>query len=178
MSGQHWVPFGRIGRARGLAGEVSVWPYNEDSSNVSALRQVRVEPGGALYAVDSVRRLARSVGMRLSGVSDHRAAQALCGSELFCLRDEWETPADGQHYAVDLVGCRVEGLPDGIRGQVRAVLFYAGRPVLETELRAPDGRTGLLDIPYASAIASSVDVAAGCITVHLPDGLMEIAQWT
>jgi 16S rRNA processing protein RimM len=178
MSTPRWVPFGRIGRPHGLTGEITVWPYNHGSANAASLRRVKVEPAGETFAVAGAKQLPRGVCLRLTGVGDRGAAQALCGKELWCRRQDWDDPPVGQYYAADLVGCRVEGLPDGLRGEVRAVIFPAGQALLVTVLTAPDQRQGQLEIPFVPAIARVVDVAAGSITVHLPDGLLELTQWT
>jgi 16S rRNA processing protein RimM len=90
--------------------------------------------------------------VRLAGVSDRDAAQALRGQSLLVLGDREELGPE-EWYDDDLVGCRIDGL-----GDVRAVLHGPSCDVLEV------GDDKML-IPLVRDAVTRVDTDAGVIEV-------------
>ncbi len=103
------VAVGRIGRAHGVEGSF----YLE--------RPLRALEVGATVTVAGLgRQVERSAGtparplVRLSGVGDRDAAEALRGEDL--LAEEEQATLDRDEWlAADLVGCRVDGLGEVLR---------------------------------------------------------------
>lgn len=93
--------------------------------------------------------------VRLSGVGDRSAAEALRGQELLGPPDEAAEPVEGEWDVADLIGCEVPGV-----GRVRRVVAAPSCDVLEV------GEEGVL-VPFVSDAVRRVDPAAGVIEVDL-----------
>jgi 16S rRNA processing protein RimM len=168
---------GKVVAAQGLAGEVRVLPLSDfperftsagwrwlrarggDPRAVSLLRG-RALPGKDLYV------------LRLAGVEDRAAAEALVNQEL--LVDAAARPAlePGEFHWLDLKGLEVRLLPAGEPLGRVTDLIHAGNDLLEVEIREPPGRKLL--IPFVPAIVPEVRPAEGWLGITPPPGLLEL----
>ena len=103
--------------------------------------------------------------IRIAGVDDADAAQALVGAQLTIARED--APLNtGEYFDADLVGCRLLD-EDGIeRGVVVDVLHYPNQDLLVI------GAARVL-LPLIAAFIASVDVARKEIRVTVPAGLLD-----
>jgi 16S rRNA processing protein RimM len=153
------VVAGRVGRPHGLDGafrvELAIPGF------LTRGRVVRVK-GRAAEVVAAGGTAERPV-VRLAGVEDRTAAEALRGSELLVPRREAPALEEDEWYAADLVGCRVT---DGARavGEVRALVPLPSCEALEV---ARPGEGEPLLVPLVRDAVRSVDVEAGRIDVDL-----------
>src|SRR5437867_2934201 len=141
---------GRVGRAHGLDGSFYVEAPAPELLSVGAELSVR----GAALRVDRLAGTDTRPLVRLSGVGDRAAAEALRGAELVA---EVEAPAAaaGEWDASELVGCEVPGI-----GSVRRVVAAPSCDLLEV------GDAGVL-VPFVSDAIRRVDPAAGVIEADL-----------
>ena len=180
------IAVGRILRAHGIRGELKVEAWSDVADRFSVGRDLRVEPAAA-SGLSPVRR--RITGcrpdrgillIRLDGVDDRDAAEALRGAVLTV--DEADVPdaPEGFYYHYQLVGCRLEDHRAGDLGEVVEVIEDGGGHLLRVEKREPGqnstaqksrGLTVL--IPFVDAFLRRVDIAARQIEVELPEGLIE-----
>jgi 16S rRNA processing protein RimM len=142
---------GRVGRAHGLDGSFYV-----DYADVPMLVE-----GASLELDGRVAEVVRRAGtdarplIRLDGVEDRSAAEALRGRDLWVQSDGDEAGEAGEWDVADLVGCEVPGI-----GAVRRVVAAPSCDVLEV------GDEGVL-VPFVSDAVRRVDPAAGVIEVDL-----------
>jgi 16S rRNA processing protein RimM len=149
---------GRVGRAHGLDG----------SFYVTGARPRLLSEGGEVTVAGSVRRILRCAGVeqrpivRLEGVEDRTAAEALRGQPLTVTKSQAPVLGEGEWWAHELEGCIV---CDGERllGTVSGLLELPSCEVLE--VRREDG--GQLLVPMVRDAVRDVDVAAGRIEVSL-----------
>jgi 16S rRNA processing protein RimM len=147
-----------VGRAHGLDG----------SFYVTGARPRLLVEGGEVTVAGSVRRIVRCAGVerrpivRLYGVEDRSAVEALRGQTLTVARSHAPALGEGEWWAHELEGCTVV---DGERtvGTVGRLLELPSCEVLEV-LR--DGGGELL-VPLVRDAVRNVDVAAQCIEVSL-----------
>lgn len=142
---------GRAGRAHGLDGSFYVDAAVPELLAVGA----EIAVGGRRATV--VRRAGTDARplVRLSGVDDRTAAEALRGAELVAEPGEDAAAVAGEWDASELVGCEVPGI-----GSVRRVVAGPSCDVLEV------GDGGVL-VPLVSDAVRRVDPAAGIIEVDL-----------
>lgn len=144
-SGARQVAAGRVGRAHGLDGSFYVDHVSEP-----------LDPGTEVTIDGRPARVERRAGtddrpiVRLSGVDDRSAAEALRGHRI--LVDAGDLSA-GEYLSADLVGCEVRGL-----GVVRRVLNAPSCDLLEI------GDDAIL-VPFISDAIRSVDTDARVIEV-------------
>ena len=148
-----------------MRGELCVQPYASDPSRYDRLRRVVV--GGCERAVVAARPHGPDILVRLEGVGDRAAADALRGEELFVPASERAPLPEGRYYVDDLVGLAAVG-PDGAwLGRVEEVLALPAHDVLR--LSTPWGE-GL--VPMVKAMVLAVDLSAGRIVLDPPAGLL------
>jgi 16S rRNA processing protein RimM len=180
---QPMLEVGRIVAAQGLQGELRINPLSDFPERFTRPgrrwlrnRQGQVRPTTLL----SGRRLPGKelFVVRLEGVSDRTAAEALVGEELLVLADDRPRLAPGEFHLLDLLGLEVRLLEQADAsvgtpiGRVRDLL-HAGNDLLEVEL-SDNGGTVL--IPFVRAIVPQVELRGGWIGITPPPGLLELAD--
>ncbi|MBV9098343.1 MAG: ribosome maturation factor RimM [Frankiaceae bacterium] len=164
---------GRVARAHGIGGEVSVDVRTDDPDSRFALGQaLDTDPAdrGPL-TVEATRWHSGRLLVRFAQVPDRTGAEALRGTLLVADSSTSAAPGDDDDFwDHDLVGLRAE-TPDGVElGVVADVLHPPGPPLLA--VRRTDGAELL--VPFVRAIVPTVDVSAGRLVVTPPDGLLEL----
>ncbi len=157
-----WVAVGRVARAHGVRGVVRV-----AGASAETLRGL-----ARVFVGDERRELrASSAGeglLKLEGVDDRDAAEALRGADLWMPRDELPAEDEDELYLHDLLGCRLtdgEGAPIGT---VTAVESTGAQDLLVVQL--PSGREARVPYPLVTA----VDLEARTLACDLPEGLLEL----
>jgi 16S rRNA processing protein RimM len=165
--GPAWIAVGRIGRAHGVKGEVSVLPLSEVAS--------RFEPGSRLFlsegedrpvTVRAARRHHSRVLVAFQGVTDRDQAEAMQGAYLFVPASEAPTLPEGAFWTHELVGCLVVSDDGRELGRVREVMHTPANDVW-----AVDGEGGEVLVPALRDVVASVDVVGRRIVVHEIPGL-------
>jgi 16S rRNA processing protein RimM len=169
------VALGRVVGAHALAGEVRVrWLGDgpEHLLDATAL-WLGADPDGAGGRAVSVAG-ARSgrpgeLLLRLEGVADRDAAEALRG--LYLTADAQVLPPlpEGEHYWFELVGCRVEDTHGEPLGTVTEIWETGAHDVLVIE--GTDGRRRL--VPTAEDLLKEVDSDGRRIVIEVIPGLLD-----
>jgi 16S rRNA processing protein RimM len=123
----------------------------------------------ASHRVLSARQTPKGVLLRLEGVSDRDAAEALSGATVSVPRTDLPPLEQGEYYLCDLVGLEVSG-PSGAVGRVIEVQMYPSVDAIVIE--APSGEH--LEQPLLAEWLERVDVPGGCIALRSLDGLLEV----
>jgi 16S rRNA processing protein RimM len=166
---------GRVAKAHGVTGELVVEIRTDDP-------ELRFAPGVALrakasdqsernYVVEAVRPHGSRLLLRLAGVADRDAADALRGS-VFVIDSEELPPIDepDTYYDHQLEGLLVRTTDGRDIGTVAEVLHTAAGELLAVS-RADAGE---VLVPFVSAIVTSVSLDAGIVEIDPPEGLLEL----
>ena len=169
---------GRVVKAHGVAGEVVVEVRTDDPDQRFAngvILRGRPGRGDAMreFTVESVRWHGGRLLLRLSGVGDRDAADALRGV-LFVVDSAELPPIDDpdEFYDHQLEGLRVHTADGRDVGVVSEVLHTAAGELLA--VRAGEGTGAETLIPFVSAIVTSVSLADKSIQIDPPEGLLEL----
>lgn len=166
------VVVGRIGKAHGIRGEVTVEVRTDEP-------EVRFAPGAALLVagsdqvmhVDSMRSHGGGLLVGFAGIGDRNAAELLRGTLLEIDRPDGESPADeDEYYDSDLVGCTVREADGAHLGEVSEVVHLPAQDLLS--IRGSDGAEWLL--PLVRELVIDVDIAARLIIAQPPAGLIDV----
>jgi 16S rRNA processing protein RimM len=165
---------GRVAKAHGVTGEIVVEVRTDDP-------EARFAPGNTLrgkpktgperrYVVESVRNHGGRLLVRLDGVADRAAAEALRGV-LFLVDSEDLPPIaePDEFYDHQLEGLRVRTIAGVPVGTVAEVLHTAAGELLSVRTEQ-----GEVLVPFVSAIVTSVSVADRTIEIDPPEGLLEL----
>lgn len=165
---------GRIGRPHGVRGEVTIEVRTDEP-------EVRFAPGSVLDVEGTTRQVtvlgthwhSGRLLVRLAGVEDRNAAEALRGSILVVERPADERPDDPEeYYDPQLVGCTVEVGGEPV-GEVTEIVHLPAQDLLAVRLSGvPDSAADVL-VPFVRAIVPTVDVVARRIVVDPPAGLLD-----
>ncbi|HEX4360303.1 MAG TPA: ribosome maturation factor RimM [Pseudonocardia sp.] len=164
------VVVGRIGRAHGLTGEVSVLVRTDSPEQRFAPGTVFELGAGRRLTVAGTRWHKGALLVRLDGVADRDAAELLRGELLTIDAAELPLPEDpDEFHDHQLVGLRAE-LADG--ALVGAVTDVVHGPAGELLVVAREGAADAL-VPFVRDIVPTVDLAAGRLVLTPPDGLLD-----
>ena len=164
---------GRVGRAHGVRGEVSVQVRTDDPGRRFAPGTVLATDPAALgpLAVGSVRWHLGRLLVRFDGLADRTRAEELAGALLLVDSVAVGTPEDpdefNDHDLIGLVAVTVAG--DRV-GTVTDVLHH-GQDLLV--ISAAGAGAGETLVPFVRAIVPEVDIVAGRLVLDPPPGLLD-----
>ena len=154
-----YLLIGEITRPQGVRGEMRVRPYTDDPMRFEDLDEVYVKRGDKYEArgITFVRLNSDDVViMRMDGVGDANAVEALRGEKLYVDREHAvELPKDAD-FIVDLIGCRVTDDEGNDYGKITDVMQPGGNDVYVIS-----GRRGEVLVPALKSVVISVDTKAG-----------------
>ena len=175
MSDFHLLPIGRIRKAHGIRGEVSV-DYYADSPDLLRdgvyLRRASGSP--ALYEVASLRAHHGALLIRFTSVPDRNAAELLRGFELLVPKDRLPEPDDDEIYIHEILGLAVfavdENGKEALWGTIEDVADNAGQELWTISLPQKED----ILFPVASEFILEFDLDAGHVKISPPPGLLEL----
>ncbi|OSC42356.1 ribosome maturation factor RimM [Mycobacterium decipiens] len=174
---------GRVVKSHGVTGEVVVEIRTDDPDTrftpgtrlrASRSRDGDPERSAAGYVIEGVREHGGRLLVRLAGVTDRDAADALRGS-LFVIDSDDLPPIEepDTYYDHQLEGLRVQTMAGLGVGVVTEVVHTAAG-----ELLAVKGDSGEVLVPFVRAIVTSVSLddglGNGVIKIDPPDGLLDL----
>ncbi len=163
------VLMGVITGAHGVRGLVRVKSFTAEPDDIAAYGPLEDERGARSFTLERVGAAKGVLLMRLDGVSDRNAAEALKGVRLYLPRAALPEPGEDEYYHADLIGLTAV-LRDGTAlGRVRAVHDYGAGDSLEVE--RPD--RSVVIVPFTAAIVPEVDIKSGRLVVDPPPGLLD-----
>lgn len=174
------MPLGRVAGHRGRSGELTVRTYGAQASEWQALSKVWIQLGDEAprcYGVEHCRGYRDRLVLKLEGIDDPDAAEALRRGEVMAGREQAPALPPGQYWVARLVGLEVIDETHGTLGRVEGVLPTGGTDVLiiaAEDRRSQSGAVDELLVPLAPDIVLDVDEQNGTMRVRLPDGLLEL----
>ena len=169
---------GHIARVHGTRGEVYVSPLTDRPDEVFAPgRELLLgdEDGeaaadGPVVVVEGARAFKRGLLVKLAGVEDRTAAEALARRYLLAPTSSLGPRGEGEIFYHELLGATVETAQGEVVGTVREV--YELEPAHMLEVESPGGKRHL--VPFTERVVRHVDPAAKRVVIDPPEGLLEI----
>jgi 16S rRNA processing protein RimM len=167
------VNIGRAGSAVGLRGEFRVTLYSRDSENLKEgkvlLLKHRQSSQEVSAACTGVRLQNGNPIVRIEGITDRTAAEALKGMEIYITPEDLEELPEGEHYVRDIIGYTVRDIASGTDiGTLNDVIQNTAQSVLD--IRTAEGKQVL--VPAVDAFMRGIDDEAGVISVELIPGFL------
>jgi 16S rRNA processing protein RimM len=164
---------GRIAKAHGISGEVSVEVRTDDPDHRFAVgAKLDTEPAerGPL-TVDGTRWHSGRLLVRFTGVADRTAAEGLRATLLVADSSTSAPPDEAEEFwDHDLVGLTARTATGEVLGTLTDVLHPPGPDTLV--ITTPAGRELL--VPFVAAIVPTVDIGSREVVVNPPDGLFDL----
>lgn len=181
---------GKVGSPVGIRGEFRITLYSQDSGNLKEGKPLLLEraqklpegkapsdsqsaPARVEAAIKRVRYQKDKPVVKLEGIDDRNAAEALRGMEASIWESDLEELPEGEHYVRDIIGFDVvdvaaEGCGTKI-GTLKDVIQNTAQSILEVE--TAEGKSVL--IPAVDEFLKEIDEDAGVIKVRLIPGFLD-----
>ncbi|CAH2603702.1 Ribosome maturation factor RimM [Rhodovastum atsumiense] len=164
------ILMGVIGRPHGVRGLVRVHSYTATPDELPQYGPFADDRGRRFtlrWRGEGIAEITEIVDGKPVPVRDRDAAGRLVNVRLYVERDRLPPPEEDEFYLADLIGLQAVG-PDGrVLGRVDTVHDYGAGASLEI---------GPLLVPFTRAAVPEVDLAAGRVTIVLPDEVVVAEQ--
>ena len=161
---------GRIGRAHGIRGEVTVTAFTDDPSSRFAVGSALQTDSSKwpVLTVSGARQSGPVQVVGIDGIIDRNTAELLRGIVLLVDAESLPEPEDDdEFYDHQLIGLAVHDRSGELLGEVVEVMHPPAAPVLV--VHRPDGSEEL--VPFVKVIVPEVDLTARTLVVEPPDGM-------
>jgi len=152
--------------AFGAKGEIKIKSFTDEPAACLAYAPFVDEQGQVILKINKWREVKGGFAVRSPGIQYRDQAEALRGTQLFCLREQMPEPDEGEFYNSDLVGLAVFGPDAQPMGRVKAVLNFGASDLLE-----------ICDTPEVKGSWVLPFTLAHVPVVSLADQRVEIADW-
>jgi 16S rRNA processing protein RimM len=160
------VRVGTVVRAVGLKGFVGIAGSDGALADLEEIALRRGDGEAETRRIEEARPQGRVWAVKIEGVADRTAAEALVGAEVLAARDDLGDPGEGRHYWADLEGLPVVTAAGDAVGKVTGLYETGGVDVLVVT-----GQRGEKLIPLAPYV--EVDREGRRIVVDPPEGLLD-----
>jgi 16S rRNA processing protein RimM len=152
----------RLGAAHGVRGEVRLWSFTAEPAAIFDYAPFETADGRVIE-IETLRPAKDFFVVRLKGVADRNAAEALRNVELFVPRARLPAPAeDDEFYHTDLIGLAVVDASGAALGTVVAMHNFGAGDIIE--VRRADANDAVM-LPFTQDAVPQIDVAGGRIVV-------------
>ena len=166
-----YLRVGVIASTHGLKGEVKVYPTTDDPRRFSDLKRVYLDAGKVYLPLEvtGVKFFKKQVILKFREFQDINEVEVYRGRDLLVSREEAVALGENENFIVDLMGMEVWTDEEERLGLLTDVLKTGANDVYVVETE--DKKEVLL--PAIPSCILEVDTAAGRMTVHIPEGLLE-----
>ena len=164
------VCLGAIVGAHGVRGLVRVKSFTENIDDIAAYGPLEDDDGNHLVLEPMGRSGRGLLLVRVEGVNDRDAAEALKGRMLHVARTALPPTGEDEYYHADLIGVSVYRTNGSMLGTIVAMHDFGAGDLMDVRL-ANSGRSVLL--PFNRSTAPVVDLVTGRIVVELMPGLLD-----
>lgn len=164
---------GRILKPQGIRGEVKISAYTDDMERFEYLSHVFFKKDSKMQktAVQSKRTDASFAYLKLEGIDDRNAAEAMRGEVLYIDRASAARLPEGSHYIQDMIGLLVVDTQGCELGRLDEVIKTGASDVL-----CVTGNGCRMMFPSVPHVVLETDVEAGRILVDA-DSLKEVCVY-
>ena len=161
-----FLVIGRVLRPHGVRGEVRVAIHTDYPERFAVYRRLHLGPQHTLYRLEGHRFHQNRVLLKLAGVDDRDAAEALRGQWVQIATADAVPLAEGEVYFHQILSMRVITDAGEELGEIADIIETGANPVYVVR-----GMRGEILIPDIPDVVLQIDVAARQMTVRLMDGL-------
>lgn len=162
------IKIGRIVNAVALRGEVKVYNYSGYRERYEELERIIADDKE--IEIEKVRYQQQMVILKLAGIDDRNAAEAMKGKDVFITEEDLLDLPEDTFYIRDLIGLSViDAENDQMIGKIKDVLQPSSQDIYVVTLE----KGGEVMIPVVSEFVKEVSIDEGYVKVHLIEGMIE-----
>lgn len=168
---EKYLRVGVISNTHGVRGEVKVYPTTDDIKRFDDLKEAVIDTGEEYFPVHviGVKYFKNMVILRFEEFDNINEVLPYKGMDLLVSREHAIPLGEGEHFIVDLIGCRVVTDKGKNLGELVDVLQTGANGVYVVKME--NGKEVLL--PVIEQCVLEKDVEHGIITVHVMKGLLD-----
>lgn len=159
---------GKIVNAVGLKGEVKVYNYSDYKERFEEIETVFIEE--EKYTIISTRYMKDVAILKLEGVENRNAAEALKEKDLYITEEMLRTLPEDTYYIKDLIGIKVTNSNGEYVGVLCDVLKNSAQDLYEIEL---ENKKKFL-LPAVEEFVLNINMKERTMKVNLIDGLLDL----
>lgn len=174
------IKIGKIVNAVALRGEVKVYHYSDYKERFEELEEILVERNAAKkhamesYEIEGVRYQKDMAILKLKGVNDRNAAEALKDCDVYITEADLRELPEDTFYIRDLIGCRVVNRSENTEnekeiGIITDVLQNTAQDIYQVKTKA--GKEVL--IPAVGEFVKEINIDEKTVIVSLIPGFMD-----
>ena len=161
------IKLGKITAPHGVKGEVRVFPYTDEQTRFSAIKELWVEDQPAILERASYQK--NMVIVKLNISPDRNTAELLRNKELYLDRDKlWDVPED-TYFVQDLLGMSCESEEGKLLGTIVDVVQNPAQDIYVIK----DSNEVEHMVPAVKEFIKSVDTDKQIMIIHVIDGLFD-----
>ena len=159
------VLVGKFGAAHGIKGEVRLQSFTGDPAAIGRYGPLS-DVKGRQFTLVSLRPVKGDLFVvRVEGIKDRTAAEALVNIELFIDRAALPPPEEDEFYLADLIGLDARDMSGARLGTILNVLNFGGGDILEV---VPEGGGETWLLPFTKEVVPDIDLARRFVTIVPP----------
>lgn len=157
------VCLGKIVAAHGLRGEVKVHSYTAHPADIDKYGEVENKDATQKFKIKVVGPHKETLRLKIEGVTDRNAAEALIGTEFYVNRNVLPQLPREEYYLTDIIGLKVylNNLDKEIGTVVRFSNFGAGE-IMEIKI---SGKKETEMLPFTKQYVPTINLEEGYIIV-------------
>ena len=161
------IKLGQVTAPVGIKGEIRVYPYLEQTrfSDIKRMCIESLPPAD----VEKLRLDKALLVIKLSGINDRNAAEALRGKTLYLPEGDSLDLGEDTYYVEELIGMSVTDENGKAVGTLKSVISRPAQDLYEIQT----GEKSFL-LPAVREFILKVDTKGRMLTVHLPEGITEL----
>ena len=164
------VVIGRIGKAHGIRGDVTVEVRTDEPDRRFAIGATLLTNHATPLVIADARDHSGRLLLHFVGVDDRNAAEALRGILLEADIDPTEVPEDpDEYFDRQLVGLQAVRVNGELLGSVSEIVHLPGHDLLAVT----HPTRGEVLVPFVHEIVTDVDLLEGRVLIDPPGGLFE-----
>ena len=164
------IKIGKIVNAVGLKGEVKVYNYSDRLERYEELERVIID--GRPVNIKGVRYKGNMIILKLAGVDDRNAAEAMKDKEVFITEDDLVELPEDTFYVRDLIGLdAVKGKDANFEkfGIIEDVIQNTAQDLYK--IKTLDGKEIL--VPAVKAFVEEVNLEEGYVKINVIEGMID-----
>lgn len=168
---EKYLRVGVIANTHGVRGEVKVYPTTEDIKRFDYLKEAVIDTGKEKINVNvaGVKYFKNMVILKFEQYDNMDQVIHLKGMDLLVTRENAIPLAEGEHYIVDMIGCKIITDEGNTLGELTDVMQTGANDVYV--VKTTDGKEVLL--PAIKECVLEKDIENKVIKVHIMKGLLD-----
>lgn len=165
---------GGITKPFGIKGEVKFNPspdfWEDTLSSQELVLRIDTESGveNRTFSIERSRPHGNVYVLKLEGVDDRNAAEAIVGAEFFLPADKIDVELPERAMPFQVIGCQMKTEAGEVVGEVAGLLFSPAHDIFEVT-----GKNGTILVPAVPEFVSKLDIERGEIIIKPQPGLLE-----